>query len=259
MDKIPLKALERNILGKKVKKLRREGLVPGHVYGNTKTIEHVSVNGKDFLEVFAKVGETSLVDLKIGTDKVKPVLIRGLQHHPVTGQLLHIDFFQVNLQEKVQVAIPVILVGEQPESVHMGETVVLQPTDEIQVEALPTDLIEKIEVDQNTLKQVDDAITVAQLAIDRSKITVLTPAEEVVIKLAPAITEEMKKLMEEQAAEAAAAAEAVTTPEGAPEGEQAGEQDAQQEGGTGETEPNQQEGSAGSNQEKPLSDTKENQ
>src|SRR5258708_36139920 len=160
MDRIALKAQERTVLGKKVKKLRRDGLVPGHVYGNTKEVEHVTVLGLEFLKVFHQAGETGLINLKIGEEKVRPVLIRGVQHHAVKGDILHIDFFQVNLYEKVQVPVPIELIGEQPESVHIGENVVLQPISEVQIEALPDDLIEKIEVDQSKLLQVDDAIIV---------------------------------------------------------------------------------------------------
>ncbi len=222
MDRIALHAEEREILGKKVKKLRRDGIVPGHVYGKKTDTEHVSVKAIDLLSTFHQAGETGLVDLKIGAEKVRPVLIRGLQHHPVTGDILHVDFYQVNLSEKVQVPVPIVVIGEEAELVHMGEAVVLQPISEIQVEALPTDLIEKIEVDITQLKNIEDAITISQLNYDRSKITVLAEPDEVVVKLAPAITEEMKKLMEEQAAEAAAAAAAVAEEgaEGAPaEGE----------------------------------------
>lgn len=214
MDRIALKATEREVLGKKVRKLRRDGFVPGHVYGKKSENESVAVNGKDFLKVFSEAGETGLVNLKIGEEKVRPVLIRGMQHDPLTGKLIHIDFYQVNLSEKVQVPVPVVLIGEEPEGVHLGEVVVLQNLSEVQVEALPTDLIEKIEVDITPLKNVDDAITVSMLTYDREKLNVLAEPEEVVVKLAPAITEEMKKLMEEQAAEAAAAAEAQTAEEG---------------------------------------------
>jgi len=182
--------------------------LPGHVFGKAVEVEHVSVPLKEFIKVSAQAGETGLVDLRIGEEKVRPVLIRNLQHDPKTGSLMHVDFYQVNLLEKVEVPVPVVIVGEEPESVHLGETVVLQPISELQVEALPTDLIENIEVDITNLKNVDDAITVADLKYDRSKITVLAEPEEVVVKLAPAVTEEMKQLMEEQEAETAAAQEA---------------------------------------------------
>jgi len=224
-----LNATEREVLGRKVRMMRREGFTPGHVYGKNTETEHVAVNTKDFLRVLSEAGETGLVDLKIGAEKIRPVLIRGLQHHPLSGVVLHIDFYQVNLTEKVQVPVPIVLIGEQPESVHMGETVVLQPLSEVQVEALPTDLIENIEVDITSLKNVEDAITVADLKVDKSKITILAEETEVVVKLAPAITEEMKKLMEEQAAEAAASAEPAEGEAGA-EGEKAEGEEAEGEG-----------------------------
>lgn len=214
MDRLSLKAQERVILGKKVKKLRRDGIIPGHVYGNQVESEHVAVALKDFLPVLHQAGETGLIDLKIGEEKVRPVLVRGLQHDSITGSLLHIDFYQVNLKEKVRVPVPIELVGEEPEGVHLGEVVVLQNLHEVEVEALPTDLIEKIEVDISSLKNIEDAILVGQLNFDREKLTVLANPEEVVVKLAPAITEEMKKLMEEQEAEAAAAAAAEAEAEG---------------------------------------------
>ena len=217
MDRLSLKAEERAILGKKVKKLRRDGKLPGHVYGKGVETEHVSVDGKTFLKIFKEAGETGLIDLKIGAEKVKPVMVRGVQYDPVSGQPLHIDFYQVNLTQKVKVPVPLVLIGEEPESVHLGETIVLQTLNEIEVEALPADLIEKIEVDITSLKNIDDAITVGQLNFDRSKLTVETPEDEIVVKLAPAVTAEMQKMMEEQAAEAVAAA--AETAEGAEAGE----------------------------------------
>lgn len=206
MDRLSLQAEERKLLGKKVKNLRKDGKLPGHVFGKGVETEHVSVDGKTFLKTFKEAGETGLIDLKIGAEKVRPVMVRGVQFDPVSGEPIHIDFYQVNLTQKVKVPVPLILVGEQPESVHLGETIVLQTLNEIEVEALPTDLVENIEVDISSLKNIDDAITVGQLSYDRSKLTIHTPEEEIVVKLAPAVTAEMEKLLEEEAAEAAAAA-----------------------------------------------------
>lgn len=230
MDRLSLQAEDRKILGKKVKKLRQDGKLPGHVYGKGIETEHVSVDGKTFLKIFKEAGETGLIDLKIGTEKVKPVMVRGIQYDPVSGLPLHIDFYQVNLTQKVKVPVPLVLIGEQPDTVKSGETIVLQNLHELQVEALPTDLIEKIEVDITSLKNIDDAITVAQLNFDREKLSIEAVSEDIVVKLAPAITEEMKKQMEEEAAaQAAAAAEAGA--EAAPaEGEQTPEGAAPAEG-----------------------------
>lgn len=226
MERVALSAQPREVLGKKVKRYRKEGLVPAHVFGKGLETEHLFVNTMVFKKVFDQAGETGLINLKIGDGDVKPVLIRDLQYDPVTDSLLHIDFYQVNLKEKVNVFVPIELKGVGPESVHLGETVVLNPVSEVEIEALPNDLIDKIEVDISVLKEVDDAVIVAELLIDREKITVLTPEEEVVVKLAPAVTEEMAALLEEQEAEVAEAA-AEAAEEGAEEGEKVeGEEEA---------------------------------
>ena len=206
MDRLSLHATERTLLGKKVKNLRKEGQLPGHVFGKGVDGENVLVTKADFLKTFHQAGETGLIDLKIGAEKVRPVLIREVQHDPVSGDLIHVDFYQVNLSEKVKVPVPIELIGEQPEKVHLGEAIVLQTLNEVEVEALPTDLIEKLEVDISGLKEIGDAITIGQLILDREKLTVHADAEEVVAKLAPAVSAETEKLLEEQAAEQAAAA-----------------------------------------------------
>lgn len=218
MDRLSLHADERTILGKKVKHLRKNGKLPAHVFGKNLDTEAVSVEKSDFLNIFQKVGETTLVDLKIGQKAVRPVLIREVQYNPVTGQPIHIDFYQVNLTQKVKVAVPLVLTGKQPEVVHLGEAIVLQTINEVEVEALPTDLVEKIEVDISQLKVIDDAITVGHLQFDRSKLTVQVSDEEIIVKLAPAVSAETEKLLEEQAAETAAAAQEAGT-EQAAEGE----------------------------------------
>lgn len=225
MDRLSLHAEERIILGKKVKNLRKDGKLPGHVFGKGLETEHVSVDGKTFLQIFKEAGETGVIDLKIGAEKVRPVMVRGIQYNPVSGDPVHIDFYQVNLTQKVKVPVPLVLIGDQPESVKLGETIVLQTLNEVQVEALPTDLVENIEVDITSLKNIDDAITVGQLSYDRSKLTIDAAEEDIVVKLAPAVTAEMEKLLEEQAAETAEAA--AETEEGAEKTEAA-------EGGEGE-------------------------
>ncbi len=214
MDRISLDASERELLGKNVKRLRVNGKLPGHVYGKGVETEHVTVDTKVFLNTFKTAGETGLVDLKIGAEKIRPVLIRGVQYDPVTDKPLHIDFYQVDLKVKVKVPIPIELIGDEPEKVHLGEAIVLQILNEVEVMALPEDLIEKIEVNIENLKNIDDAITVGDLSYDREKLTIGAEPEEVVVKLAPAVTAEMEALLEEQAAETEAAAEEVAVEEG---------------------------------------------
>lgn len=215
---IPLKAEEREILGKKVKKLRKMGLIPAHVYGNNVETEHVSVRQIDFLKVYDQAGETGLVDLKIGAEKTRPVLIRNFEVHPLNGSPIHIDFYQVNLKEKVTVPVPIVLEGDEPELVHTGEAVVVQPISEVEVEALPTDLPESLVINISSLKVIDDAIQVSAIKVPEG-VTVLADPEAVVVKLDNAVTEEMQQLLEEAAEATEAAQAAAEVAEGAEEGE----------------------------------------
>lgn len=221
MDRLSLNAEEREVLGKKVKRLRKIGKLPGHVFGKGIDGENVLVVAKEFLKTFKEAGGSGLIDLKIGKEKVRPVLVREVQYNPVGGEIIHVDFYQVNLTEKVKVPVPLVQIGEQPEMVKLGEAIILQTLAEVEVEALPTDLVEKIEVDISSLKALDDAITVGQLNYDKSKLTISVAQDEIVVKLAPAVSAQMEKLLEEQAQEQAAAKEEEAPVEGVPsEGEQ---------------------------------------
>lgn len=213
MDRTPLNAQERIILGKQVKKLRREGLIPAHVFGNKVETEHVAVKSVDFVKAYDTAGESGLIDLKIGEEKVRPVLIRDVQVDPVHGATLHVDFYQVNLKEKVRVWVPIELTGDEPEVVGSGEAVVIQPMNEVEVEALPTELPENLTVDISSLKVIGDAIPVSQLNLSEG-VEIIADPEAVVVKLDNAVTEEMQALLEEQAAEAAAAVAEAAPEEG---------------------------------------------
>lgn len=206
MDKVTLNAQKRTIVGRKVKKLRKDGIVPGNLFGKKVKSQSVQVAEKEFSSVFAKAGETGLVELMLDK-QVHPVLVKNVTYHPVTGSLLHIDFFQVDLKEKVQTRVPLSFVGESP-AVKDKLGVLLHILSEIEIEALPTDLPEKIEVDINGLAKVGDALKVADLKVS-DKIKILTDASLEVVKVAPLVSREAEQLAKEEAeAKAAAAAEA---------------------------------------------------
>lgn len=228
MNRLGLRAQERTVLGKKVKTLRKEGKIPAHVFGKGLATEHVSVDTKAFKKIAKEAGETSVIDLKIiklsGEESVRPVMIKGTQIHAVTDEILNIDFYQVNLKQKVIVPVPIELVGEETEKVKLGEAIVLQTLNSVEVEALPTDLIEKLEVNVSVLKEIDDAITVGELSYDHNKLTVLTDPESIVVKLATAVSEEMQELLEEQAAEQAEAASEETGEESEKKEDEVGEE-----------------------------------
>ena len=209
MDTKTLKAESRKVTGRKVKNLRREGVLPGNVYGKKVKSESVQVSLKDFDKIYSEVGETGLLTLDVGKDK-KPVLIHNLQLHPVTDEPLHVDFLQVDLKEKVTAQVPVELSGESPAEKQGLGTVVLM-LDEIEVESLPTDLPEKFEIDKATLAEVDQTIFVKDLKIDKSKVEVKTDLESIVVKVEPPQKEEV--------VEAPAPAEGEVPAEGAEQAE----------------------------------------
>lgn len=208
-----LKAENRTVLGKKVKKLRREGLLPANVYGKGLASKALQVKLADFLTIYKEVGETGLVDLQID-GKAKPVLIKNLQMNFQTRTPLHTDFYQVNLKEKIKAMVPVHLTGEA-KAVAEKVGMLLQTMSEIEVEALPDKLPEHIEVNIENLSAVDDHITVADVVAPEEVIIATDPNQTIV-----RITEFAK--VEEPEVEAEAEAETPAEGETKPE-ETAGE------------------------------------
>lgn len=188
MAKRVLKAEDREVLGRKVKRLRREGVLPANIYGKKAESLAVQVKLDEFQKVFSEAGETGLVELNI-KDKVHPVLIHNVQLDPATDKPLHVDFLEVDLKEKVTATVPIHLVGESPSEKEGG--VVVQQMHEVGVEALPTDLPEKIEVDISGLVEIDQAVKVGELKVDRSKIEVKEDPERIVVNIAPPAKEEV--------------------------------------------------------------------
>ena len=212
MEQTPLIAQNRTVLGKKVKNLRKDGFIPAHVFGNQIETSHVQVKAGDFAKVFEKVGETGIIALTID-GKQKPVMVRDTQVNPISDDLYHIDFYQVNLSEKVKVNVPLEIVGESP-AVEKKIGLLLTPVTEVEVEALPGDLPENIEIDITGLTEIDDEIKVKDLKVDRSKIEILVDEELVVAQIGELVTKEMEALEAEVEAEAAETVAAAAPTEG---------------------------------------------
>ena len=202
MARAKLKLEERKVLGKKVKKLRREGVLPANVYGKDIKSKSAQVPLTDFLKVYKEEGETGLIDVEIGKETI-PVLIHNVQtnykHEP-----LHADFFKVNLKEKVKAMVPIELTGE-PKAVVDKVGLLMAILNELEVEALPTDLPEKIEVEVANLANIDAQITVSDLKLPEG-VETLTDPNQVVAKIGELVSKEAQELAAEEAAAAEAAA-----------------------------------------------------
>lgn len=218
MEQIPLAAQKRTVLGRKVKKLRKEGLIPAHVFGHKIKTVHIQVKETDFAKVFEKTGETGIINLKVDGQE-KPVLIRNVQLNPISDLPLHIDFYQVNLAEKVKVYVPIEVVGES-KAVEKKIGLLLTPVTEIEIEALPADLPEKIEVDVSKLENVGDEVKAKDLKIDRSKVEVETDEDLVVVQIGELVTKEMEAVEAEIEAEQAEAVAEAAPEEGVKEAEE---------------------------------------
>lgn len=201
MKRAKLTVEKRKILGKKVTKLRKMGILPANIYGKNIKSLAVQIPQKEFDKVFKEVGETGLVDVEVNGE-IKPILIHNVQFDPLTRLALHADFYQVDLKQKVKAIVPVVTVGEA-KAVAEKVGILLQPLAEVEVEALPVDLPEHIEVDVSPLAVIDEQITVGDLKLPEG-VSVLTDPSQTVVKIAELVTKEA----EEQAVAEAAAVEA---------------------------------------------------
>lgn len=228
MKHAQLKGEERKVLGKKVRKLRKEGYLPGNVYGKGLNSYPLQVKLSDFEAVYKEAGETGLVDLTFD-GKTKPVLIKNLQVNHSTRTLLHVDFYQVNLKEKVKATIPVILIGEA-KAVTDKIGLLLQTLSDVEVEALPDNLPENIEISVEHLSEIGEQITVGDLKAP-TDVTILTDSGQTAAKIVEPVVEEPEP--EEPAeGEAGETAEGETVESEAKEG---GEAKESKDGGAGDS------------------------
>ncbi len=195
-EKHQIKADVRTVLGRKVKHLRKEGLLPATVYGHG--FEPLSIQFKtgELEKLFDEVGESGLTEVLIGEEKL-PILFRNPQYSAVVGDMIHIDCYKVNLKEKITATVPLEFIGES-QAVKDGN-VLVEITSEVEVEALPTDLPKEIEIDISVLNAVDDMITVGDIKLDE-KVGMVTPAEQVIVKIEEPRAEEVVEVPEAEIA-----------------------------------------------------------
>jgi large subunit ribosomal protein L25 len=215
-----LAAEPREIIGKKVAGLRRDGRLPAVVFGHGESSESVSIDTHEFEQLRRHVGSNALIDLSIQGKKARPVLVSGIQVHPVNRRPLHVDLFLVRMTEELTVDVRLIPTGTSRAVEDEGGTL-LHPIEHVRIKALPDHLPQSIEYAIDSLVDFDAVIKVADLAIP-SDATLLTDPEEIIAKVQPPRVEvepEPEVAEGEEGAEAAAEGEAATG-EG---GESAGE------------------------------------
>ena len=211
-----LAAARREITGKKVAHLRREGRLPGVVFGRGLESDSVSVDTHEFELLRRHAGANTLVDLSVDGEKAAPVLVHGVQVHVVTRKPLHVDLFVVRMTEELTVDVPLVSEGVSDAVENAGGTL-LHVLESVRVRALPDHLPQSIHYSIESLGSFDDQVHVRDLEIPEDA-TLLTDLDEVVAKVLPPRVEEEPVVAE--AAEGEEGAEGAE--EGAAEGEDSG-------------------------------------
>ena len=220
----------REAQGKANKRLRREGLVPGVVYGKGEGSTNVQVNAKTFETLYRAAGRTSVVKFRLpGASRASSGFIKSVQRHPLSRQAIHVDYYLVNLKVEMEVDVPLVFTGEAPAVEATGGTL-LHNLSSIHVKALPNDIPHEIEVDVSVLRSLDVAIHVRDLNLNRDLVQVLTDGDALVSTVVPPRVEEEPEPVvtegeevEGEDAEGEGAEDAEGGPEGADSGETAEE------------------------------------
>ena len=207
MASVQIDVEQRAVTGKKVRSLRRHGIIPAHLYGRGTDSLSLQAPATIVMNLLRTAERNQIIDLMVtGEPQTRPVMLRGVQRNPVTDELVHIDFFQISLTEKLRADVPLNIVGEAP-AVQIFAGILLHQVDHVTVEALPSDLPGHIDVDVSVLDQLEAALHVRDLALPPN-VEMLTDPDQVVAKVSP------PRVVEEEAAPAAAEEGAVAPVEG---------------------------------------------
>jgi large subunit ribosomal protein L25 len=165
MSRYKLQAEKREILGKQVKTVRTQNLIPAVLFGPKRASTSVVVNDKELSKVVAAAGFSNLIDFTVaGESKSVKVIIKEVQKHPITQKFYHVSFYEVDEHKPLTATIPVVLHGES-EAVKNNIGFLSAPTQSIVIRCLPDDLPSHIDVDISILKEIGDTITIADLPL----------------------------------------------------------------------------------------------
>jgi len=205
MDRIELKAAKRDITGKKVKVLRRNGIIPVNLFGPG--IESVSLQceAAELQNVMRRAGQTKIIDLKIDSEKkARAIMIRKAQILPLKNDILHVDLYQVKMTDELKVEVPVVLTGEALVT-RAKENILVQELNSINVQCLPANMPSEIEVDISVLTEPDQVLRVKDITV-KDVVTIVNDPEVVVVRISVQPTEKREAFGED-----AANADAVTS------------------------------------------------
>jgi large subunit ribosomal protein L25 len=211
-----LKVEPRDVLGKKVKALRREGITPANVYGSQVESQSIQVSTDELRHVLKTAGRNDIIYLRLDGDDPRPTFVRDVQQNPITDAILHVDFLQISLRQKVKADVPLHLVGLAP-AVDTYQGILMHGLDHVSVEALPTEMPSFIEVDVTSLTEINQTLQVSDIPVSEG-VVILTDEEQVIAKVAPPAVEPEPEVEEEGEAVEGEEAEAAEGEEAPAEG-----------------------------------------
>jgi len=220
MEQIELNAGKRDVLGKKVRFLRRQGITPVHIFGHGIESLALQCDTANLQRVLTQTGQTRVINLKIDGEKTpRTVMVREAQQSILKGDLLHVDFYQVKMTEVIDVDVPIVLVGEAP-ALKNRENMLAQELNTLSIQCLPGNIPNSIEVDVTSLTESDQAIRVRDI-VPGEGVTILNDPEVMLARIAvQRQAEEIPEAVE--IAEEAAEAEEAAQPSEAPDSTEAG-------------------------------------
>jgi len=227
MSEYKLNASKREITGSAVEDLRKAGNVPAVIYGKGKQNQNLTVNKIEFNKVFSKAGENSLIDLEIEGAGMHNVLAKEVQFHAISDEPIHIDFYEVKMDEEIETEVPLKFVGEAPAVKDLEGTLITNKT-AVEVKCLPANIPHEIEVDIGRLATFEDSIQAKDIRLP-ANVELLTDLEETIAIVNPPRSEEELKELEAEVVENVEAVEAT-----AEKKEEEGEEGAAEEKAEGE-------------------------
>jgi large subunit ribosomal protein L25 len=197
MDEIKLEATKRSVIGKKVKVLRKEGILPAVLYGTGIEPIAIELDIRETTRILSQVSGSTLINLVIGKDN-HTVILRDVQVDAIRRDIVHIDFLKVAMDTAIRTVVPVSLVGEAPAVKELGG-ILVTGLSEVEIEALPGDLPDRISVDLESLEEINASISVGDIFFGTG-VTIITEPSEVLARIVPqAVEEEVVEEVEEEA------------------------------------------------------------
>ena len=212
MKQIEIQAAPRSVLGKKVRFLRRDGYVPVHVFGHNVESVALQADAVQLHRVLVQAGKTRIISLKVDKgSEPRNVMVREVQRNPMTGELLHVDFYQVAMAEKIKAEVPIVLVGQAP-ALKIKDNMLVQVLNNITVECLPALCPASVEVDLSSLAEARQEVKVKNISLP-AEIAIVNDPEAAIARIV------VLRAEKEEVVAAAAVAPEAAAGEAAPEAE----------------------------------------